>query len=664
MGLAEVVRTPQKSGLEALWARAGQAGHLRLEVESARVAEQERSLEEARQHLEQWDYLMEHSTRLEAENAELRAELEAALSAKLAAEAALATTVGERGVCAAAANAQLAVAAEEADRAKEAGLRLLELADHAALVAAAYEDEREGLKRELQATQERLAAAEAAVVAAHSTTHITTDNQLAILDRQLMAAREQHAMAGAAAAAAQEAAQQAAEEKGRLLIELEEAHATLTAAASAQTDSSAATLADQLKDAHEALYEMEMAALEAQRVAKATEAALEDSDDGLEPLRIADTAAQQEEAAEEVALAEDANRRVEEENEALRQQLLRVQEQLQAIQTQPSPGASPEAVHEPTPPKKPAESAALTGHAAAAHAAPVAFYGSHRVFLGAAPTGAVSAEPEQAALVAAASASPVAAEAWCTVTDRLRRLRADLEDTSSAMHQLRSAGKAPPALPMPAAAMTEEAEEGIPMEEPLMPTQLSALDSEAAGAGLPEEACAEEDYAPSPVAEKPSTEGTFGKDCESGPEDVHLPVRAGDSSLPVIKEESKALTEDAQEQDSAAAQLEAQDLASSMGTAPGPDPVQLVLRICRGFTPEPDAVAGTPERKTQSSSRMSESPDTTPPARRPRFGVWGWRGKSVSEDEEREFFRRARALNIRVSPYFRRSKSKTDAAPE
>ncbi len=39
---------------------------------------------------------------------------------------------------------------------------------------------------------------------------------------------------------------------------------------------------------------MEMAALEAQRVAEATEAALEDSDDDLEPLRIADTAAQQE----------------------------------------------------------------------------------------------------------------------------------------------------------------------------------------------------------------------------------------------------------------------------------------------------------------------------------------------------------------------------------
>ncbi len=54
-------------------------------------------------------------------------------------------------------------------------------------------------------------------------------------------------MAGAAAAAAQEAAEQAAQEKGRLLVELTEAHATLSAAAAAQTDSSAASLADQLK---------------------------------------------------------------------------------------------------------------------------------------------------------------------------------------------------------------------------------------------------------------------------------------------------------------------------------------------------------------------------------------------------------------------------------
>ena len=59
--------------------------------------------------------------------------------------------------------------------------------------------------------------------------------------------REQHAMAGAAAAAAQEAAVQAALEKSRLLVDLEEAHATLSAAAAAQPNSSAATLAEQLK---------------------------------------------------------------------------------------------------------------------------------------------------------------------------------------------------------------------------------------------------------------------------------------------------------------------------------------------------------------------------------------------------------------------------------
>ena len=196
---------------------------------------------------------MDHSARLEAENAGLRGELEAVLADKLAAESALATTAGERGVCAAAANAQQALAAEEADRAREAGMRLLELADHAAIVAAAYEvrprhrrayrcllctraapcarlsviqmtclrmglhtillrpgaqgricsrgelsavlawlqDEREGLRRELQATQERLAGAEAAVAAASSGTAltVTTDHQLALLKHKLSAAR-------------------------------------------------------------------------------------------------------------------------------------------------------------------------------------------------------------------------------------------------------------------------------------------------------------------------------------------------------------------------------------------------------------------------------------------------------------------------------------------
>lgn len=45
--------------------------------------------------------------------------------------------------------------------------------------------------------------------------------------------------------------------------------------------------------------------------------------------------------------------------------------------------------------------------------------------------GGALAQPEQAVQAqSVASASPVAAEAWCTVTDRLRRLRADLEVSS------------------------------------------------------------------------------------------------------------------------------------------------------------------------------------------------------------------------------------------
>lgn len=50
---------------------------------------------------------------------------------------------------------------------------------------------------------------------------------------------------------------------------------------------------------------------------------------------------------EEVAAAEDANKAVEEENEALRQQLARVQEQLQAIQAESSSVASPQVSHHP-----------------------------------------------------------------------------------------------------------------------------------------------------------------------------------------------------------------------------------------------------------------------------------------------------------------------------
>lgn len=50
--------SPARASLEALWSRAGQAGALRLEIETVRVAEQERALEEARHHLQQWDSLV------------------------------------------------------------------------------------------------------------------------------------------------------------------------------------------------------------------------------------------------------------------------------------------------------------------------------------------------------------------------------------------------------------------------------------------------------------------------------------------------------------------------------------------------------------------------------------------------------------------------------
>jgi hypothetical protein len=54
-------------------------------------------------------------------------------------EAALARAGGERAAAAESAEAQGELAAAEADRARAAGARLLELAEHAGLVAAAYE---------------------------------------------------------------------------------------------------------------------------------------------------------------------------------------------------------------------------------------------------------------------------------------------------------------------------------------------------------------------------------------------------------------------------------------------------------------------------------------------------------------------------------------------
>ncbi|BDA40456.1 hypothetical protein COCOBI_01-1090 [Coccomyxa sp. Obi] len=204
-GTALSVDSPARASLEALWARAGQAGALRLEIETVRVAEQERALEEARHHLQQWDSLMQHNADLEAENAELRAELAAVAAAREAAEAALIRESAHRAVAAEAAVAQQAwrmthhllmhqddlihaLAAAEAERCKETGLRLLELADHAALVAAAYEDEKQALLEELAASRQRLAAAQDAATCAHMSP-ATSDRQLAAVEAQLSDAR-------------------------------------------------------------------------------------------------------------------------------------------------------------------------------------------------------------------------------------------------------------------------------------------------------------------------------------------------------------------------------------------------------------------------------------------------------------------------------------------
>jgi hypothetical protein len=55
----QVAASPGKrAGLEALWARAGAAGGLRLEVEAARVEQQERALADAHAQLDQWDALV------------------------------------------------------------------------------------------------------------------------------------------------------------------------------------------------------------------------------------------------------------------------------------------------------------------------------------------------------------------------------------------------------------------------------------------------------------------------------------------------------------------------------------------------------------------------------------------------------------------------------
>ncbi|BDA40455.1 hypothetical protein COCOBI_01-1080 [Coccomyxa sp. Obi] len=442
----------------------------------------------------------------------------------------------------------------------------------------------------------------------------------------LTPSRQEYSEAMAACEAAQEAAAAAAEEKARLLTELQQARAALDASAAAadsagaSRDAEAAYLAAQLKEAHEALFELEMDALEAQRIAQETQDFLEISD--AEETIVADEA-DIKEMQQVVEAASDANKAYEEENERLRMELEAAQQQLAAVQHKQSslPAEQPAAEEnceddDSTPTKRPSETAALVGAAAAAHAAPVTFYGSHRVFLAPRPVDAPAGGTAGAgtAITTARrqgtpqSASPVAA--WCTVTDRLRRLRADLEDTSNTMHLLRSARKAPQqALPAPDQAGAKHLV--LPTAQP-SPVKEDTLQKLA-------------------VIEAPAVSPT--------------PVAPSDSGV----EEGTAADERQREETPEAAA----------------ERIQLVLRIGHLTPPQEVVQACTPEPKRAPVNQAVESsPEIDTPVQQPRLALWGRRGgarKKASASEEREFRRRAAALKIRISPYFNRRRGAADA---
>ena len=82
---------------------------------------------------------MHHNTSLESENAELRAELAAAHAIVHASAGAAACEQAAQPAPAAAVQQGLGLAPCDVEQHKDTGLRLLELAQHSALIAAAYQ---------------------------------------------------------------------------------------------------------------------------------------------------------------------------------------------------------------------------------------------------------------------------------------------------------------------------------------------------------------------------------------------------------------------------------------------------------------------------------------------------------------------------------------------
>ncbi|KAK9843510.1 hypothetical protein WJX81_006696 [Elliptochloris bilobata] len=639
LGLGSAVDTPARRDLQALWAHATQAGALREEVEAVRAEGQAAALAATRAQLEHWDVLMGHSASLEAENRRLRLELEGV-------EAALQRAGGERAAAAQAAAAQGELAEAEADRARVAGTRLLELAEHAGLVAAAYEAEKGTLVAELEAARAAVAEAEAAQAAARACAD-TSRSQLVQLETRLLDAQHDFSDAEAASAAAREAAEAASAEQARLQGELAAVRAQLEAAldppagaagGTGAHDAETAQLLLQLQEAHEALYEIACGAETAQRTVRDGLSALSSPDVPESPSQgltcLAPTHASgsldgvgglvmQRRLAIEAAAA--ANTARVHENAHLRTQLQGAREALgeAGLATPVAPqGASITIAGQ--------QASSPAGQAAGRVAVP-AFFGAHRVFMGP-PPGAAPRAP--------ASCSPAVHEAWCGVRDRLRRMRADLEDTRLAVHLFRGRSATPPVLLLAPASCQVEEQGGATRTAGDHRGEPHAAWNQGEGTSEGGENPASPAPRPPKVAVDAATQVT------------PLSCR-GDAGMQ-RQRSVQAMQE--------AAAMEAGKRGAHEGGSPGVahKPVSLVIRVGSATPAQAtgkENAEDTPVQRLQAACEEASDSDGIPlspgPPRR-RLAAAARAAPAGGSSSEREFRRRAAALNIRISPYFKR----------
>ncbi|KAK9824098.1 hypothetical protein WJX72_007727 [[Myrmecia] bisecta] len=254
VGIDSTFNTPARQDLQRLWGAAGEAKELRRLIQTVKESELDIAKTEAAEHQRHWDLMMEHSAHVEAENAQLRSELdevqEALQQLGISNQAALEAAEMQKGL-----------AEAEAERAKEAARQILELAMHANEDSAAREAEKAALVQELDTARLRLQEAEAARQAAHQVVG-SSQSQIAAMDEELRGARLGMLAAEAAAHSAAQQAQANASEKLQIQAELMRSQEQLatalaaSAAAGAAEDAAIAGLYAELKEAHEALYEL------------------------------------------------------------------------------------------------------------------------------------------------------------------------------------------------------------------------------------------------------------------------------------------------------------------------------------------------------------------------------------------------------------------------